>query len=163
MDRDPSSARLVPSLDGRHHARDALLRAVSREGAQVLSNPKRLSTVIDDELAGLPRERALLVKAVEVQVPAIIQGIVKRSGAERAVELAAATLYSLHGRDQDGCLWVAGEMARVLGYPTANNVSIDEWTGQPGARGNGEAETARLGFRPPVAPAPTRPDPAPGP
>ena len=113
-----------------------MVRAVSRDGVRVLSDPKRLASLLDDELAGLPRERALLVRAAEVQVPAIIKGIVSHSGTERAVELAAATLFALHGRDPDGCLWVSAEMARLIGYrPAADQLSITEWTGHPGGYG----------------------------
>ncbi|MGH2719643.1 MAG: hypothetical protein ACRDJU_13855 [Actinomycetota bacterium] len=132
MDRDPSYAELVPSLDEWHHAHNAMLRAVDRDGPRVLSEPKRIASYLDDELAGLPRERMLLVRAVELQVPGIIKGMVNRCGVDRAVELAGATLFALHGRDPDGCLWVAAEMARVMGHRPADYVSLAEWIGQPG-------------------------------
>lgn len=152
MDRDPSSARLVPSLDAWDHAHNAMTRALARDGARALSDPRQLATFLDDELAGLPRERTLLVRAVEVQVPEIIKGSVGRAGVDRAVELASATLLALHGRDPEGCTWAAGEVARLLGYPPA---------GPPPSAGRSAEATGRsaeaTAYRQSPGPTPARP------
>ncbi|HUZ52553.1 MAG TPA: hypothetical protein VMU94_08480 [Streptosporangiaceae bacterium] len=150
----------------------AALRAIVSDpayGADALSSPRIMASLLSDLLPDAPRESGLLLAAAEKNLPAVLrEHVMQGLDVRTAVSLAASSLASSTAFAPEVCEWVAGELAIALGLATQAQPASQE---RPSPRAQvagapGAADPQETTPRPPTEPpthgaGPARPNSSP--
>jgi hypothetical protein len=104
--------------------RAALAELVAEHGAELLSNPARMSNLIKDLLPDDQQLARILVIAAEQDVASKLREHVSQGmDAATATRLVATTFAASTMFAQQACLWVVGELAVAMGLASGENTA----------------------------------------
>lgn len=131
----------------------ATLRAIVSDpdhGPRALSNPRVMANLLNDYLPDAPREKLLLLAAVDAGIAeSLAEHISAGLDPVTAIRLSASSLATSTAIEPDACEWAATELAVALGLLTeaAAQSLAAELAGQvakDAARPSGEAPTTQV-------------------